>query len=150
MAIEQLSWQRIEELVGTRHAGTGIEYPSQGMQPYYHWLVRTLHLLAESAATSFRVTEAADAPTSVYVAPGRASIADVVLVHDGGTIDVGAYNNDTAYVWLEDESGNASIVVASAAQGWPENQHIKLAEVALEGGRITHILDRRFETMLRV
>lgn len=149
MTIEQLSSQQIDQLVGTHHASTGIEYPPEGMQPYYQWLVRTLHLLAESSAANLRVSRAADAPTSVYVAPGRASIAEVVLAHAGETIDLAAHNNDTAYVWLADDDGSASIGVDSAANGWPGGDHIKLAEVTLAAGEITDILDRRFETMMR-
>lgn len=150
MAIKELSPDQITELVGTRHPAVGFEYPPDGLQPYYQWLVRTLHLLAESGAGALRVAREETGGAKVHVAPGRASISDVVLVYAGGSIDLGSYNNDTALLWLADDGGEAKIEVASESTGWPGESHIKLAEVTLEAGEIVNILDRRFEAMLRV
>ena len=148
MTIQELSTSEIEQRVSTRHAGTGIEYPPSGLQPYYHWLVRTLHLLAESSAAALRVAEDDTNATTVRIMPGRASIGGVALSYDGGTIDLSTYNNDTAYIWLENDGG-AAVKVADDATGWPGGAHIKLAEVTLASGEITEIVDRRFETMLK-
>lgn len=150
MSIKQLSSDQIANLVGTRHPATGFEYPPDGLQPYYQWLVRTLHLLAESGAGALRVTRDEAGPTKVHVAPGRASIADVPLAYPGGTIDLASYNNDTALLWLADDDGEAAITVVNESTGWPGASHIKLAEVTLEAGEIVDVLDRRFETILRV
>ena len=148
MTIEQLSPSEIEQRAGTRHAATGIEYPPNGLQPYYHWLIRTLHLLAESSAAALRVARDDTSAATVRILPGRASIGGAPLVYDGGTVDLGPYNNDTAYLWLEDDGG-AAIKTASDGGGWPGGAHIKLAEVTLADGEITDILDRRFESMLK-
>ena len=150
MAVQPLSSDQIRALVGTRHAATGIEYPPSGLQPYYEWLVQTLHLLAEASAGPFRVAEDDATPMSVRIAPGRASIAGVVLAYAGEVKDLSAYNNDTAYLWLADDAGNAKVGVASSNDGWPGQDHIKLAEVTLAGGEISGMLDRRFETIFRV
>lgn len=148
MTIRDLSSDQITELVGTRHAVTGVEFPPAGLQPYHEWLVRQLHHLAESSAGNLRVVPDDTAQTTVRVMPGRASIGGVALVYGGGAIDLATYNNDTAYLWLEDDSGAASIGIATDAAGWPGSAHIKLAEVTLAAGVIVEILDRRFETML--
>lgn len=149
MSIKQLTTEEIIDLVGTHHAGTKMKYPSRGLQPYYEWLLQSLHLLAESSAFPFRVARDDANDTSVFILPGRASIGSVALDYTGETIDLAAYNNGTAYLWLEDDAGSPLISSANDATGWPGGAHIKLAEVTLAAGRITQIIDRRFETMLK-
>jgi hypothetical protein len=151
MSIQELSPAEIEALVGSRHAAAGIEYPPAGLQPYYHWLVRTLHLLAESSAGALRVARDDVGPMVVAIAPGRASIDNVPLAYAGGTVDLAPFDGDTALVWLCDGGGGAAAVdAASVGTGWPGVNHIKLAEVTLMDGQIVAILDRRFETVFRV
>ncbi|HEX7009981.1 MAG TPA: hypothetical protein VF184_08365 [Phycisphaeraceae bacterium] len=150
MAVRELSAEEMEALVGTRHGVTGMEYPPQGLQPYYQWLVRTLHLLAESSAGALRVARDASSPTAVTISPGRASIQDAALSYEGGVIDLAEHNNDTVYVWLFDDGGAAAVGFGAEGDGWPAQAHIKLAQVTLEAGAITGILDRRFETVFRV
>ncbi|MEM9914545.1 MAG: hypothetical protein AAF911_06270 [Planctomycetota bacterium] len=145
-----LSPDAIHDLVGTRHNATGIEFPPAGLQPYHDWLIRTLYRLAESSVGAFRVNRASDNATTVHISPGRASIAGVVLTLDEATIDLAAFNNDTAYVWLGDNAGAAQLGNATASAGWPSGAHLKLAEVTLAGGAITTVLDRRLETLFRV
>jgi hypothetical protein len=147
MTIRELTNEEIETLVGTRHAGTGMEYPPNGLQPYYQWLMRALHLLAEASASALRVAPDQDTPTAVCVAPGRATVGGSVLAYTGGTVDLAAFNNATAYVWLHD-AGGAAVTAGASSAGWPATPHLKLAEVTLAGGQITSILDRRFEAML--
>ncbi len=150
MTIRDLSSDQITDLVGTRHQTTGVEFPPAGLQPYHEWLVRQLHHLAESSCGALRVVRDDESATTVRVMPGRASVDDAVLAYDGGVFDLAAYNNDAAYLWLEDDSGSASIGIASSGSGWPGGAHLKLAEVTLAAGAISDILDRRFEAVLRV
>ena len=150
MAIKDLTSDQINTLVGTRHEQTGFEYPPAGLQPYYKWLLRQLHHLAESSAGAFRVVRDDIDSTTVRVMPGRATIGGVVLAYSGGTVDLAGYNNDIAYLWLEDNSGSAAIGVADDASGWPAGLHIKLAEIETVAGVIVSVLDRRFETMLSI
>lgn len=150
MPIKQLSSEDIRELAGTRHSVTGFEYPPAGLQPYYEWIVRTLHLLSEASVGQLRVSPDESGATVIIVAPGRASISDVPLDYAGETIDLSQYNNSTVYVWLEDDGGSASVNYALSTSGWPTGAHIKLAEVTLAGGAIIEVLDKRFETILRV
>jgi len=141
----------VDALVDTRDLRTGLRYPPPGLQPYHRWLVDTLHRLADHSAADLRVDLDDASPTTIRVAPGRASISSTPLVHEGSTHDLAAFNNDTAYVWLEnDGSDAANIAFDSDATGWPATAHLKLAEVALAGGAVTHVLDRRFETLLAV
>lgn len=149
MMFRDLTTDEIHALVGGDHGTTGVAYPPAGLQPYYDWLVRTVHKLAESSAGALRVARDDQIDTAVYIAPGRASIGGVALAYGGGTIDLAAFNNDTAYLWFEDDAGAASIGVAGAATGWPAGAHIKLAEATLATGQITAVLDRRFETILK-
>lgn len=150
MSIQELTPDQIDSLVGTRHPGTGIEYPPNGLQPYYAWLVRTLHLLAESSLGALRVAEDDSSATAITIAPGRASISGVVLDFAGQTSDLAAFNNDTVYVSLLNIAGEPTIAISADAGGWPIGAHIKLAEVSLAGGVITGILDRRIETVLSI
>jgi hypothetical protein len=150
MPIKELTPDQIDALVGTRHPATGIEYPPNGLQPYYHWLLRALHLLAESSLGNLRVAADDTSDTSVVIAPGRATISSVVVDFAGQTSDLSAYNNDTAYIWLFDNTGTAGLGIGTDAAGWPGTPHIKLAEVALAAGVITQILDRRLETVFSV
>lgn len=148
MAHRPLSIEEIESLAGTRDAGTHVEYPTQGLQPYYHWLIRTLNELVQCSAGALRVSRDDASETHVRVAPGRALLSGVLLVFEGGSIDLAPHNNLTALVWLQSNAGAASLGHASQAQGWPAQPHLKLAEVTLSEGVITAILDRRMETML--
>ncbi|MCC6681767.1 MAG: hypothetical protein IT445_12770 [Phycisphaeraceae bacterium] len=150
MTIRDLSSDQITDLVGTRHQTTGVEFPPAGLQPYHEWLVRQLHHLAESSCGALRVMRDDESATTVRVMPGRASIDLAVLAYAGGVFDLAAFNNDTAYLWLEDDSGAASIGVATSGSDWPGTAHLKLAEVTIAAGVVTDILDRRFESILSV
>jgi hypothetical protein len=145
MSIKELTADEIDALVGTRHAVTGIEYPPNGLQPYYRWLVRTLHLLSESSLGAFRVTPDDISAMLILVAPGRATLSGVLLEFNGQTLDLSSFNNDTAYVWLYNNAGEASVGVTPDATGWPGGTHLKLAEVSNASGAITQIIDRRID-----
>ncbi len=148
MPIKELTSDEIESLVGKRHASTGIEYPPNGLQPYYEWLVRSLHLLAESSFSALRVSADDASSTGVVVSPGRSNISGVSLGYDGETLDLSTYNNDTAYLWLYDNAGAAQVGMASESSGWPGVAHIKLASVSIAAGEVTQIIDRRIEHVL--
>jgi hypothetical protein len=150
MPIQDLTADQIDSLVGTRHPGTGIEYPPDGLQPYYYWLIRALHLLAESSLGALRVTEDDSSSTAIQITPGRVTVSGVVLDFTGETNDLSAFNNDTVYVWLRDNAGVPGIGINAASGGWPGISHIKLAEVTIAAGAITGILDRRLETVFSV
>lgn len=53
MPSQDLSTQQIAALVGGVHPITGVSYPEAGLQPYYEWLIGSLHRLAEAAAGDF-------------------------------------------------------------------------------------------------
>ena len=148
MAIKELTTSEIEILVGTRHETTGFEYPVNGLQPYYQWLVATLHLLAESSLGDLKVSSDDINDTTVRVASGRATINGSVLSYSSEITDLATFNNDITYIWLQDNTGIATIGQASASVGWPAVDHVKLAEVTISAGEITDILDRRAETII--
>lgn len=149
MASLDLTSQQITDLVGDAHGITGLSYPEAGLQPYYEWLIRSLFRLAEASAGDLRVWHDADDAASVWVAPGRCSVAGQALSFAGGTIDLGTYNNSTALIWLQDNAGAAEIATADTSTGWPVGDHLKLAEAQLDTGEVTLITDRRFETLLK-
>jgi len=148
MASRELTLTEIEGLVGTHHDVVGFEYPANGLQPYYRWLVSSLHLLANASAGGLSVDQDNINDTTVRIAPGRARLDGVSLVYGGGVSDLSSFNNDIAYVWLHDVGGVATIGVGPDSVGWPAAAHIKLSEVTLSGGQIIKIEDRRFETMM--
>lgn len=143
MGIMDLTSEQIEALVGTRHEQAGFEYPPAGLQPYYDWLVRTLHHLGENAAGWLGVRRDDANATSVHVAPGGAVIDGQRVSFDGGAIDLAVHNNDTAYVWLVIDEGEALLDAGGDGDGWPAAGHVKLAEVTLEAGAVVSIVDRR-------
>lgn len=149
MPSQDLTNQQIQSLVGESHPITGVAYPEAGLQPYYDWLIRSLHRLAEASAGDLKVYRDADAAASIWVAPGRCSVAGQALSYEGGAIDLGIYNNSTALIWIEDDSGSALVGVTDTSSGWPIGNHLKLAEAQLKAGVVTLITDRRFETLLK-
>lgn len=149
MPSQDLTSQQIAALVGSTHPTTGLSYPEAGLQPYYEWLINALHQLAQSSAGDLRVSQDADAAASIWVAPGRCSIAGQPLSFPGGAIDLGIYNNASALVWLQDNAGSAEVASADIASGWPVGDHLKLAEVQVTSGQITLVTDLRFETFLK-
>ncbi len=150
MPIQELTPDQIDSLVGTRHPETGIEYPPNGLQPYYHWLIRALHLLAESSLGALRVAEVDSSDTAIQIAPGRVSISGVVLDFAGQVSELAAFNNDTAYISIFNNAGSPGISISADASGWPVGSHIKLAEVTITAGVISNILDRRMETVFSI
>ena len=149
MPSQDLSSQQIAALVGGAHPVTGMSYPEAGLQPYYEWLICSLHRLAEASAGDLRVWKDADDTASIWIAPGRCSIANQALVYAGGATDLGLYNNSVALIWLEDNAGIAQVGLAASSAGWPVGDHLKLAEVQLDNGEVTVITDLRFETLLK-
>lgn len=150
MPFVDLSSDDLQSLVGTRHPATGIEFPPASLQPYHDWLIRTLQRLADSSVGAWRVERSGDSPTAVTIAPGRATIADVVLASPRTTLELATFNNATALVWLDDNAGQPNLAAAASDTGWPSVAHLKLAEVTLAGGAITIITDRRLDTLFRV
>ncbi len=148
MTIRELASEDIAGLVGTRHPIVGFEYPPNGLQPYYQWLISTLHLLAEAGVGGLRVAQDDISDTNVVVSPGKVTLDGLVLNYSGGNIDLAAFNNDTALLWIYNNTGFAAIGTASTLASWPAYPHIKLAEVSLLAGAITQIQDRRHETIL--
>jgi len=148
MASQDLTQQQILDLAGTHHVATGVEFPQPGLQPYYQWLMQTIHRLAERSAGDLLVGLDDSSSTSVWISSGRASIAGVSLQFTGQSLDLGSLNNDTVAVWLEDSAG-PQIEYESTAIGWPASDHIKLAEVTVTAGAIANITDLRFETILK-
>jgi hypothetical protein len=148
MPIQELTAAEIESLVGTRHGVTGVEYPANGLQPYYQWLMRSLHLLSEGASLSagLRVSRDTASPSTARIAPGRAAMDGAAVGYAGGTLDLAAHDNATAYVWLD---AGGTIGSGASTGGWPFAAHVKLAEVTLASGAITAILDRRAEGVSR-
>jgi hypothetical protein len=150
MAIRELTATEIQQLRDNRHPTVGLLYPPEGLTPWYDWLIRSLHLLADAGFGALRTAvEEADAPT-IRIAPGRASVAGEPVAHPGSAHDLSGMNNTVVLVALVDGGGGAaSIELRREAEGWPAVTHLKLAEVTVEAGIVAEVLDRRFEAALR-
>ncbi|MEM9020036.1 MAG: hypothetical protein AAGC44_05680 [Planctomycetota bacterium] len=149
MPPQDLTSHQIASLVGGTHPVTGVRYPEAGLQPYYEWLIRSLHRLADASAGDLRVWPDAEAAASVWIAPGRCSIAGQPLHYTGGSVGLGLYNNGTALIWMQNNAGSAEVGATDSASGWPVGGHLRLAEAQLEGGSVTQLTDLRFETILK-
>ena len=149
MPLTPPSADALHSFVGTVHPVTGVLYPPPGMQPYWEWLVGAVHLLSESSAGQLKVWAAGDLPEGVWIAAGRATIGSKAVAYEGGTLSLAAFNNATAHLWLAESGGDAVVEAGAAGDGWPTASHIRLAEVTLESGRVTAVLDRRWEAAFR-
>lgn len=147
MAMQELTPEQIDTLAETEHPLAGFAYPRIGLQPYYHWLIRTLHRLGESSAGWLRVGVDDSSHVAVRVTPGGVTINGQALHYAGGVVDLGALNNDTALLWLYDADGDATVGAGAASAGWPTTAHVKLAQVTLDAGRITQVLDLRSQSI---
>lgn len=150
MAIEPISHDQILAQVGQRDTHTGFQTPPIGQQPYYDWLIQSLQLLSDASCGALRVVKDDSSDTAIRIIPGRASVDGTALDVESEVFDLATYNNLMVYVWLEVDNGEPKLKIAASNQDWPVTTHLKLAEVTLETGAITHILDRRFETILKV
>ena len=149
MAVKQKTSSEIDALIDVPHAKTGVLVVERGTQLFDVPINNALLLASEASAGWLQVHADDSANTTARVMAGRAPVNGVTLIYAGGTIDLAAYNNDVAYVWLQDNgSGSAQISAAADGTGWPSGNHVKLAEVTLASGTITSILDRRSETFL--
>jgi hypothetical protein len=151
MAVKDLTSSEVAALANTRHALSGVKFLAQGESDYHNMFMNALHLLSRESAAWGMVHDDDAAGTTVRVMPCRALLDGVTLIYAGGTISLAAYNNDVAYVWLEDDgAGAAQISADSDANGWPSTPHFKLAEVTLVSGAVTSggILDRSQEHKL--
>ncbi len=143
MPASELTGEEITALVGSRHEVVGFAYPAAGLQPYYDWLMKTLHLLGDSSAGELRVARDESGASRVWVAPGRVVLAGRAYAFMGALIDLATLNNETAHVWAKVGDDAVSIGAGVAGDGWPDEAHIKLAEVAIEAGMLTSITDLR-------
>ncbi len=137
-------------LHGTTDADTGVVYPSLGVLNWSGPRARADdRLIAVSLlANAFRVFEVDGDTDAIGIRAGRAVIAGVVLTYAGADPAIASLtDNDTTYVWLQDNSGSAQISSAIDGTGWPTTPHIKLAEVTVASGAITGIVDRRAESL---
>lgn len=146
MSAKDLTQSEADALINTRLAKSKLLVPPWGAQPFHTLLVNWLNHLDAATFGDYLVKKDDTGNTYIYVAPGRFQLRGVVLAYAGGSIDLTAYNNDTAYVWLENSGGGvAAINKAADGTGWPATAHIKLAEVTLASGAITTIVDRRID-----
>jgi|GEM_PF-1651940 len=148
MAVKLRTESQITDLVSVSHVKSGGVLPARGSTDYYTQVGNALQQAWEASAGFLQVFADDSAGTTARVLAGRAVIAGVNLVYAGGTIALSSYNNGTAYVWLEDNSGSAQITAAADGTGWPAGNHIKLAEVTLASGAITAIVDRRPDVLI--
>jgi hypothetical protein len=146
MAERQLSAGAAAALSGTTTTGTAIVYPSADSDPwlvaYYTQLGQIAKLLG-GALNAFRVYYDDANATTIGIAPGVLADSGTVRTYNGGTANLSAHNNDTAYVWAYVTGGAVAIGFGADGSGWPGTAHIKLASVVLSAGAITAITDLR-------
>ena len=82
-------------------------------------------------------------PTTFNVRDGKYQFKGQVKTYSAGSA-VDPTDNDTTYVWLKPDNTIGSDIDGN---GWPNTEHIKLAEIDVDGsGNITDIRDLRGET----
>jgi hypothetical protein len=146
MTIKALSSTALQSLRETRLGATGVFIWSIDAADYDARMMDALHKLDLAAFGHFRVAEDDASATTIRVMPGRmVGITGTAMAYAGGAVDLAAYNNATAFVWMYDNAGAATVGSGVSTSGWPTTPHIPLAEVVLASGVITSILDRRME-----
>lgn len=84
-------------------------------------------------------------PTTFNVRGGKYLFAGEVKTYTPGDA-VNPTDNDTTYIWLKPDNSIGSDIDGN---GWPNTEHIKLAEIDVDSdGKITKIRDLRGQTFL--
>lgn len=153
MAEKQLTTDEANALSGTTDPATGTRLPSADADPWLPGRNRTdHHLMRIAEATNLlRVYELDDNADAVGVRPGRCTIDGTVYAYAGLEPALDALDdNDTHLIYAEDDGGgDLQIASATDGEGWPATAHLKLAEVTIEDGEITELLDRRGDAILQ-
>ncbi len=134
MAVKDPTATQIDTLTasgGTRDSLSGVKYIPDGTKPYGDNVNAALYHLARSRPLMVRKSDANN--TTIYILPGNChfSGAGTLVQYAGGEVDLAAYNNDTAYVWLNPDG---TIGHGTDGAGWPGTEHCKLASVTLASG----------------
>jgi len=143
----ELTPQQIAALVGTRHPETGYERPELGLQPYYHWLIRSLERLSDASVGQLRVTRDDTSAMHVHVAAGVVRFGANPRSVAAQSMDLTTFNNQTALIAVQESAGEAVVSAASSTTGWPGSDHLKLAEVTIDAGTIINMIDRRLDAL---
>lgn len=146
MAVKDKTQSELDALEGTRHTLSGGLIVPDGTENWADDTNNAILHAFEASAGWFQVREDQSDPLVVHVNTGRVVVGGTLLTYAGGTKDLTAFDDDVAYVWLEDDTG-ATIDAAADGTGWPATAHMKLAEVTMVGGAITAIVDRRPESI---
>ncbi len=153
MAAKDKTSSQVEALAGTRDARTGLLHWAVGDTAYAAKVGNALHHLALAAAFWLLVKESDSNNTSVQVQQGHVPVGNALINYAGGTVDLAAHDDDTAYVWAYNSGTHAAPVAAigfdSDGNGWPSVDHVKLATVTLVSGAITSIVDLRGQSVVR-
>lgn len=140
MAVKDITTADVTQLVNTRDLLTGLTYPESGKQPWHNWLIQTLAHQSQASAYWLLVKEDDANDTTVRVMPGWLTIDGSQRQFTGDVIDLVAYDDSNAYVWMYLSGGDATI---GAGPTLPSSSHVPLAMVALASGAITSVDDLR-------
>lgn len=148
MSIKQLTDDEALDLNGTTDADTGLQYPQLLEANWGAAVLRALNQFLKVAFTDLMVIEIDGNADAVGVLPGVATIGGTLMEYGGDTDSGGAVDgltdDDTTYIWLEDDGGgNPQVNSAVDGTGWPGTAHVKLAKVTMSSGAITEIKDMR-------
>ncbi len=137
--------EEINALTGLTDTGTGIVYPANGLQPYYLWLMQTIHQLNACTDTNYKTWDSAESDTSVYISQGKCRISGTDLTSLNGTIELAQFNNSTVNIAIIDGNtqGQSGVGIIERNTIWPSIDHFKIAKVTLANGKITNIKDQR-------
>ena len=152
MTVKQLTSDQALALESTTDPDTGLQFPALLSAQWGAAVLAALQMLIDASLPDLRVVEIENNADAIGVLPGKAIIEGTLLDYAGdtdagGAID-GLTDNDTTYIWAENNSGSLAINSAVDGTGWPSSDHIKLAKVTLSGGAIDSIEDMRAATVL--
>lgn len=127
------------------HPLCGPIFVSAGTTPWYEADQFARYHTAQALFGHLQVRKATANDTTVHINAGSAMIDGVRHTYAGGTLDLAANDDDTTYIWAEEDDTDLVIDSAVDGTGWPTTPHIKLAEVTLAGGTFEEsaIVDRR-------
>jgi len=128
-------------------AAVGIEIVTLNNPGYYPEFKQNIWGLVNALSWAMALGAWCPSPTTFNVRGGSYLYKGTVKTYTPGSA-VDPTNNDTTYIWLKSDNTIASAIDGS---GWPQYEHVKLAEVDVDAaGVITAVRDLRGQGFLMI
>lgn len=127
-------------------ADLGIEIPTENVSDYYGQFRQFVYGIADAGRWALSLGVYCPSATTFNVRGGDYMFIGTLKEYTPGDA-IDPTDNDTTYVWIDD---NNTVDSGVDGDGWPGTEHIKLAEIVVDSdGVITAVTDRRGQAFLQ-